>query len=161
MWDIIRGLVAEGTTILLTTQYLEEADQLADHIAVIDHGVVIAEGTPDDLKATLGASYLAVTVSAGSDPDVAADVLAALGAGAVSRGPGERQVRVPAGDYPRLATTVAEAMARAGVYLDEARIDRPSLDDVFLTLTGHQASQQAGTAESADTPARAATGASR
>jgi daunorubicin resistance ABC transporter ATP-binding subunit len=161
MRDVIRSHVAEGVTLLLTTQYLEEADQLADQIAVIDHGLVIAEGTPDELKATLGASHLAVTVSAGSDPDVAADVLAALGAGAVSRGPGERQVRVPAGDQPHPATTVAEAMARVGVYLDEARIDRPSLDDVFLTLTGHQASQQAGTAESADKPARATTGAFR
>ena len=157
MWDVIRSHVAEGVTLLLTTQYLEEADQLADHIAVIDHGLVVAEGTPDELKAGLGASYLAVTVSAGSDPDVAAEVLAALGTGAVSRGPGERQIHVPAGDQPHLATTAAELLARAGVYLDEARIDRPSLDDVFLTLTG----QQGGTAESADTPARTTTGASR
>jgi ABC-2 type transport system ATP-binding protein len=161
MRDVIRDHVAAGVTLLLTTQYLEEADQLADRIAVIDHGLVIAEGTPDELKATAGASYLAVTVSADSDPDTAADVLAALGTGPVSTGPGERQLRVLADGQPHLATRAVQVMARAGVYLDDCRISRPSLDDVFLILTGHQASQQEGAAGSAAKPARATTGASR
>ncbi len=136
LWDIIRGLVADGTTVLLTTQYLEEADQLADRIVVIDRGSAIAEGTSGQLKAEVGGDRLQVTVAPGSDPTVARQVLAGYGDGEVRL---DRQRRRVDASIPAGATaipTIAAAMTAAGLHIDDLGILRPSLDDVFLTLTG-------------------------
>jgi ABC-2 type transport system ATP-binding protein len=139
LWDIIRTLVADGTTVLLTTQYLEEADQLADKIIVIDRGAVIAQGSSDELKAQVGADRIEVTVSAESDLAAAREVLAHHAEGEVRVDPDRRMVDalVPAG--ARSIPAIAAAMSKAGVLIDDLGMLRPSLDDVFLTLTGHSA----------------------
>jgi ABC-2 type transport system ATP-binding protein len=137
LWDIIESLVADGTTVLLTTQYLEEADRLANRIVVIDNGSVIAEGTADQLKAEVGGDRIGVTVAAGSDLAAARDVLATLADGEVHMNAERRVVDavVPAG--ARSIPVIASAMSTAGVVMDDVGMLRPSLDDVFLTLTGH------------------------
>jgi ABC-2 type transport system ATP-binding protein len=142
MWDVIRRLVAEGTSLLLTTQYLEEADQLADHVAVIDHGRVVAEGTPTQLKAQAGRARLELTVSDGSDLTLAAKVLAAqLGVDMadVVVDTAERALVAPADTRSGLVTDLVAAVMQAGVAVDDLVLRRPSLDDVFLQLTGHPA----------------------
>jgi daunorubicin resistance ABC transporter ATP-binding subunit len=132
MWDVIRDLVADGTTVLLTTQYLEEADILADNIVVIDHGTVIAEGTSRELKGMVGGERIEL-VLADPHPEVAA-VLGPLAAGdVVVEG---RHVTVPVAPSPGLASTVVRALDAAGISVDEVEVRRPSLDDVFFSLTG-------------------------
>jgi ABC-2 type transport system ATP-binding protein len=133
IWDAVRGLVADGTTVLLTTQYLDEADQLADDIAVVDHGRVIATGTPDRLKASIG-DRLDVVLDDPADAGAAAGVLHALtGAHPALDGP---RLSVPLPDRAvRLADVVRE-LDRAGVAAADAGIRRPTLDEVFLRLTG-------------------------
>jgi ABC-2 type transport system ATP-binding protein len=137
LWQIIRTLVADGTTVLLTTQYLEEADLLADRIVVIDSGSVIAQGTSDDLKAQVGGDRIQVTVARGSDLGVARETLARHAEGQVHVDPESRSVdaSVPAG--ATAIPAIATAMSAAGVVMDDLGMARPSLDDVFLTLTGH------------------------
>ena len=139
LWDIIRSLVADGTTVLLTTQYLEEADQLADRVVVIDKGAVIAQGSSDELKAQVGGDRIGVTVAAERDLAAAREVLARYAQGEVHTDPDRRVVDalVPtgAGSIP----AIAAAMSTAGVVMDDVGMLRPSLDDVFLTLTGHSA----------------------
>jgi ABC-2 type transport system ATP-binding protein len=139
LWEIIRTLVADGTTVLLTTQYLEEADLLADRIVVIDGGSVIAEGTSDELKARVGGDRLQVTVVAESDLGVAKSVLARHAGGEVHVDLERRCVdaSVPAG--ATAIPDIAAAMSAAGVVMEDLGMARPSLDDVFLTLTGHSA----------------------
>ncbi len=139
LWEIIRMLVADGTTVLLTTQYLEEADLLADRIVVIDGGSVIAEGTSDELKTQVGGDRLQVTVVAESDLGVAKSVLAHHAEGEVHVGLDRRCVdaSVPAG--AAAIPDIAAAMSAAGVVMEDLGMARPSLDDVFLTLTGHSA----------------------
>ncbi|MFI8931144.1 ATP-binding cassette domain-containing protein [Streptomyces sp. NPDC053474] len=139
MWDVIRDLVAGGTTLFLTTQYLEEADQLADRIVVIDRGRAIAQGTPRELKSVLGGAQLELVVSAGHDLATAALVLGGFGAGPATIDSGTRHVRMPVVARERLVTDVVQEMALSGVDLDDCTIRRPSLDDVFLALTGHAA----------------------
>jgi ABC-2 type transport system ATP-binding protein len=137
LWDIIRSLVGDGTTVLLTTQYLEEADQLADQIVVIDNGAVIARGSPGELKAEVGGDRIEVTVAPESDLAAAREVLACFAVGKVQVYPERRAVdaSVPAG--VRSIPTIAAAMSTAGVLMNDLGLVRPSLDDVFLTLTGH------------------------
>ena len=135
MWEVIRELVADGTTVLLTTQYLDEADTLADRIIVIDHGTVIAEGTSRELKARVGGERLDL-VLAEPHPSVA-DLLAPLAAGPVTVD--GRSVHMPVTPSPGLATTVVRALDAAGVAVDEVEVRRPSLDDVFFALTGRPA----------------------
>ncbi|WP_242609044.1 ATP-binding cassette domain-containing protein [Actinomadura formosensis] len=141
IWDAVRDLVADGTTVLLTTQYLDEADHLADDIAVVDHGRVIATGTPDRLKASIG-DRLDVVLGDPADAGAAAGVLYAL-AGAHPALDGARlSVPLPAGAV-RLADVVRE-LDRAGITAADAGLRRPTLDEVFLRLTAGPAGDQAG-----------------
>ncbi|GAA2811025.1 ATP-binding cassette domain-containing protein [Nonomuraea dietziae] len=133
IWDSVRELVAEGTTVLLTTQYLDEADQLADDIAVIDHGQVIATGTPDELKATIG-DRLDVELEDPAALSTAATVLNALaGTEPTMTGADQLSVALSGGGF-RLADIVRE-LDRAGVAAADVRLRRPTLDEVFLRLT--------------------------
>ena len=140
VWDIIRALVAEGTTILLCTQYLEEADQLADGIAVIDHGKVIAEGTPGQLKASVGFGALHVRLLDPERRPEAQRVLSnALDSVQLESDPAA--LSAPCPDTDRAAEAVAE-LARSGVGIADFSLGQPSLDEVFLALTGHPAEEQ-------------------
>jgi ABC-2 type transport system ATP-binding protein len=149
MWDIIRGLAAGGTTLLLTTQYLEEADQLADRVAVIDAGTVIAEGTPDELKADVGGQRIEITLAAGADVHAAAAAVRPFAAGPVRADAETRRVEAPVSAGGGVTTRVVRALDRAGLEVDSVGVHRPSLDDVFLALTGHLP-QEAGTQHSSD-----------
>lgn len=134
LWDVLRDLVREGTTLLLTTQYLEEADQLADRVIVIDHGRVIADGTPLQLKDRSGAASLVVTVSRPEDVDQSVDILSSRIADLhVDRD--ARRITAPSEGVSALAG-IAAAFTDAGIELDDIGLQRPSLDDVFLSLTG-------------------------
>jgi ABC-2 type transport system ATP-binding protein len=154
LWEIIRSLVADGTTVLLTTQYLEEADLLADRIVVIDSGSIIAQGSSDELKAQVGGDRIQVAIAPDSDLDRACTVLAHHTDSPVNVDVERRSVdaSVPAG--PAAIPEIAAAMSAAGVVMEDLGMVRPSLDDVFLTLTGHavdpvpEADTQAKEAES-------------
>jgi len=137
VWGMIRQLVADGTTVLLTTQYLEEADQLAHDIAVIDHGQVIATGTPDSLKAQAGRQVLEVTPASRADLGAVAELLESrLGAAAsVNAESGEVSVQVEGGGALR---DILRALDDRSIELTEFALRRPSLDEVFLALTGHR-----------------------
>jgi daunorubicin resistance ABC transporter ATP-binding subunit len=135
MWDVIRLLVAEGVTLLLTTQYLDEADELADRIVVIDHGRVIADGTSASLKSDTGGARLEVTLSEPSP--AAAEALAPFVAGTVHVSQDGRRLRAPVRSGDGLATTVVRALDQAGIAVDDVEVHQPSLDDVFFALTGH------------------------
>jgi oleandomycin transport system ATP-binding protein len=135
LWGTIRALVADGTTVLLTTQYLEEADQLADRIVVLDHGQVIAEGTSDQLKAHAGGQVLEVR-PAGGDLERTAHALAGLPAGEPQIDSATRLVTVPAAD-PGVLAEVVRRLDAAGLAVADLALRRPSLDDVFLGLVGH------------------------
>jgi ABC-2 type transport system ATP-binding protein len=137
LWEVLRGLVSEGTTLLLTTQYLEEADQLADNIVVVDRGRIIAEGTPLQLKEQAGTASLVVTVSHSADLPAASELLARIGAD-VHVDVGARQLTAAAEGIAGL-TRVAGWLQEAQIDVDDIGLSRPSLDDVFLTLTGHRA----------------------
>ncbi|MFI9503215.1 ATP-binding cassette domain-containing protein [Nocardia sp. NPDC052566] len=139
MWRVIGDLVDDGTTVLLTTQYLEEADLLADRITVIDRGRVIARGSADELKTSIGGDRLTVILAAGQDVKPALSVLAQVGIGEPSHDGDEVSVVVSDG-----TRTMVEALRRlddAGVCVLDASVHRPSLDDVFLSLTGTPASE--------------------
>jgi ABC-2 type transport system ATP-binding protein len=135
MWDVIRGLVSEGVTLLLTTQYLDEADELADRIVVIDHGRVIAEGTAAELKSATGGARLEVTLSEPSD--AAPSALEPYVSGPVHVSHDGRRLRAPVRSASGLATTVVRALDAAGISVDDVEVHQPSLDDVFFSLTGH------------------------
>ncbi len=138
VWDIIRMLVRNGTTVLLTTQYLEEADQLADRIAVIDHGRVIAEGPSAELKASVGTGVLHVRLAEASDRPRAATVLRGRFAEAVHTDNDPRALSVQLSD-PALAAAGLADLAAAGLAISEFSLGQPSLDEVFFALTGHPA----------------------
>jgi len=137
VWDIIRTLVAEGTTILLCTQYLDEADQLADGIAVIDRGKVIAEGTPGQLKASVGLGALHVRLL-DADQRPEAERVLARELDAVHLDPDPAALSAPCADAGRAADTLAE-LSRSGVRIADFALGQPSLDEVFLALTGRPA----------------------
>jgi oleandomycin transport system ATP-binding protein len=148
LWDIVRGLVTDGVTVLLTTQYLEEADQLAHDIVVIDHGKVIAEGTPDELKKQAGGQVLEIRPIDAADEAAIAKVLAELMDSAPSVTEG--LVSVPVTDAA-VMPLVVRRLDDAGVAVGELALRRPSLDEVFFSLTGHRAeteeTEEAATAE--------------
>jgi len=137
MWDVIRELVGEGVTLLLTTQYLDEADTLADNIIVIDHGTVIAQGTPRELKKASKGARLEVTLSA-AHPD-AVSALQQLVEGRVQVSEEGCVLDAAVDNSPGLATAVVRALDAAGVLVDNIEVRQPSLDDVFFSLTGHPA----------------------
>ena len=145
MWDIIGELVSGGTTLLLTTQYLDEADRLADRIAVVDAGRVIAEGTSAELKARVGGESLEVTVARGGGLKEAAGVLEryAHGEGGVRVDEQRRYVGATVEGGSGLLAVVVREFDAAGVEVDEIGLHRPTLDDVFLSLTGHAAESEA------------------
>ena len=153
MWDIVRQLVADGTTLLLTTQYLDEADQLAGRIAVIDGGKVIAEGTPTELKASMGSQRLLVTLTEGSDASAAAAALRPFTTRPIYLNDGDSHIEVPVTAADGLATEVVRALDAAGVKVNDIAVRSASLDDVFLTLTGHKAEEQAEDNETQEVPA--------
>jgi len=142
MWDIVRGLVAGGTTLLLTTQYLDEADQLASRIAVIDGGKVIAEGAPAELKSSLGGQRIALTLAAGADTQAAISALKPFATGTIVLNEPDRLLEVPVSAGDGLATEVLRALDAMGVRVSDISVRSASLDDVFLTLTGHKAEEQ-------------------
>lgn len=137
LWDITRELVEDGTTVLLTTQYLEEADQLADRIVVIDHGRVVEEGTADELKDRTGGRTLHLEILDPAELDRAARVISELTGIAPEVDHPTRTITVAVGADAGLAATTISRMSAEGIPLDDFRLERPSLDDVFLALTGH------------------------
>ncbi len=140
LWDVIRERAAEGTTVLLTTQYLEEADQLADQISVIDRGKVIAEGTADELKASVGGRRVQLTLVNESDAPRAANILERHGRG--QAGISGRGVTIQVEDATHALRSALAEIEESGIQIHEAGVRRPTLDDVFLTLTGHGAEEE-------------------
>ena len=144
MWEVIRGLVREGTTLLLTTQYLEEADALADTIAVVDHGKIIARGTADELKAQVGGERIEVVVRDRDAVPKAMAVLSEDAHGEVSLDEHTRKLTVPtSGGGAGVLVQVVRDLDEAGIVIQDIGLRRPTLDDVFLALTGHAAELQA------------------
>ena len=142
VWDIVRVLVGEGTTVLLTTQYLEEADQLADRIAIIDHGKVIAEGTSGQLKSKVGSGSLHLCVHDPEQRPAAERILADVLGTPVQRESDPAALTALASD-PDLVARVLVDLSAAGITVAELSLGQPSLDEVFLTLTGHPAEAEA------------------
>ncbi|MFG2104936.1 ATP-binding cassette domain-containing protein [Micromonospora echinaurantiaca] len=135
VWDAVRGLVADGTTVLLTTQYLEEADQLADTVRVIDAGRVAAAGTPDQLKNDLGGDRLDVVCDRADDLDRAAALVAVATAATPAVDPAALRISVPVADRVAALAAVLRALDGAGVAVTDVAVRRPTLDEVFLRLT--------------------------
>jgi ABC-2 type transport system ATP-binding protein len=141
MWDVIRGLVREGTTLLLTTQYLEEADELADAIAVVDHGKIIASGTADELKSQVGGERIEVVIHGREALARGTEVLAASCGERPVVDEHTRKLTVAAhGGAARLVQVVRD-LDEAGIGIDDIALRRPTLDDVFLSLTGHASAE--------------------
>ncbi|MDQ3353328.1 MAG: ATP-binding cassette domain-containing protein [Actinomycetota bacterium] len=137
LWTVIRELVAGGTTLLLTTQYLEEADRLADTIVVIDHGRIIAQGAADELKAQVGGERVELIVETPSDVAVARTALAELASGEVQVDEHNRRLTAPVSGGAGVLMSVLRLLDSAGVGVLDVGLRRPTLDDVFLALTGH------------------------
>jgi ABC-2 type transport system ATP-binding protein len=139
MWEIIRGLVREGVTLLLTTQYLEEADELAHAIAVVDHGRIIARGTADELKAQVGGERIEVVVHSRADIPRAVQMLSVGDDGDHAIDEHVRKITIPARGGAQRLIQVVRDLDDAQIAIDDIALRRPTLDDVFLTLTGHAA----------------------
>jgi ABC-2 type transport system ATP-binding protein len=151
LWEVLRELVHGGTTVLLTTQYLEEADTLADEIIVIDHGRVIAAGTPTQLKDQAGRASVVLTLTNPADVRRATELVRRC-ATEVHVEDAQRRVIAPADGLADM-TRIAGLMQEHGIAVDDLGLKRPSLDDVFLHLTGHRAEEETGTGDAASTQA--------
>jgi len=158
MWDVIRGLVRGGTTLLLTTQYLEEADELADMIAVVDHGKIIARGTSDELKSQVGGERIEVVIRDRADIPKAVEILAARcgGPSHVSVDEHTRRITIPSSGGAQVLVLVVRDLDEVNVHIDDIALRRPTLDDVFLELTGHAAEERPPDPEAVRAPASAA-----
>ena len=139
LWEVIKQLVSGGTTLLLTTQYLEEADHLAHDIAVVDHGKVIAKGTSDQLQARTGGERVEVVVHQREHIQTAAEVLAGFGKGETTVEEHMRKLTAPVTGGAKLLAEVIRELDTRGIEIDDIGLRRPTLDDVFLSLTGHVA----------------------
>ncbi|WP_280481657.1 ATP-binding cassette domain-containing protein [Nocardia cyriacigeorgica] len=142
VWESVRALVADGTTVLLTTQYLEEADKLASRITVIDAGRAIADDTPDGLKNAVGADLIEVVAADIADLPAVAKVVARVCVGEPDLDDAERRVHAPVADRVAALTEVARTLQDQGITVEDIGLRRPSLDDVFLQLTGHRAATE-------------------
>jgi ABC-2 type transport system ATP-binding protein len=141
MWGVINELVKDGVTLLLTTQYLEEADQLADEIAVIDHGKVIARGTSDSLKKQVGGERLEIVVE-NQHLNATKEIVAKVSGGALNIDEGLRQISAPVTTGSKALIEAAKLLDELGIHPLDIGLKRPSLDDVFLSLTGHLAEEK-------------------
>jgi ABC-2 type transport system ATP-binding protein len=139
VWDIVRDLTAQGVTVLLTTQYLDEADQLAQYVVVVDHGRSIAEGTPAELKRSVGGALLELVLAEGTSFALVSSALAPFVSGAPRASEGGRRVIAPVPNRSGLATLVVRALDAADILVDDVQVHQPSLDDVFFALTGRPA----------------------
>ncbi|GGX39559.1 ATP-binding cassette domain-containing protein [Streptomyces fructofermentans] len=142
LWEVIKQLVSGGTTLLLTTQYLEEADHLAHDICVVDHGRVIARGTSDELKARTGGERVEVVVHDREHIATASEVLRGFGKGETTVEEHTRMLTVPVSGGAKLLAEVIRELDTRGIEIDDIGLRRPTLDDVFLSLTGHLAEQR-------------------
>ncbi len=159
LWEVIRELLARGTTLLLTTQYLEEADNLADDILVIDHGREIAHGTADRLKSMIGGDRIEVTVTQSGDLARASEILTQFAVGELQVEPAERALVVPIANGAEVLIRVLRKLDSAGVGVRDVGLRRPTLDEVFLSLTGHTTGQAEASPDGEKVPVGA--GASR
>jgi ABC-2 type transport system ATP-binding protein len=146
MWEVIEDLVADGTTVLLTTQYLEEADQLANKIVVLNHGEVIAKGTSDELKSQVGGDRIELVVGAASDLPSAAELLREFGSGPATTEPEIRTLLLPVSGGSSAIVDVVRKLDENKINIADIALRRPTLDDVFLSLTGHAAEDKTETA---------------
>ncbi len=147
LWRLLGELTARGTTVLLSTQYLEEADRLADTIVVLDAGTVIASGTPEQLKARVGGDRLELQASPGEDPTALAAAMVGLGSAPPTVDVDAGRVAVPLTDGPGILPDVAARLSAAGLRVSDLALRRPTLDDVFLTLTGQPTTTEPSTTD--------------
>ena len=146
VWEAVRALVAGGTTVLLTTQYLDEADQLAGQVSVIDHGRVIADGSPEQLKSRIGGDRIDVVVRDAAELAAAAAAVGRAAGAEAEVDRDTRRVSAPVRDRAAALTEVVRALDDAGVAAEDIALRRPTLDEVFLRLTGHHADEEAAAA---------------
>jgi len=159
LWGVIRELLARGTTVLLTTQYLEEADHLADDIVVIDRGREIAHGTSDRLKSAIGGDRIEVTITESADLARASEILTRFAvAGRLQTEPAERRLVAPISDGASVLTRALRELDAAGVEVSDVGLRRPTLDEVFLALTGHTAEPAAASPNGEKAPVGAGRG---